>query len=166
MVQKSKWYKEVYPEKSPTPVRVTVVKMHQTITEMILFWLLWQGECSVMRDVSKKRKGTRKQGNHPIELYGSHEEGWRQVLFQTVGWSFVVSWTKKGLGDFLTFTVFLEPRARVRSKIVTIYSTLPLPPIGDYFNWFPMYRYSISLYKHKQIRICIWLYCFLKDFIF
>lgn len=80
-----------------------------------------------MRDVSKKRKWTSKQGSHQVSLMGVMRKGEDASYFRQQGGPLLFPATKKGLRYFLTFTVFLEPRAQVKFNIVTIYPKLPLP---------------------------------------
>lgn len=58
--------------------------MHQTIKELILFRLVQWGECSLMRNISKRRVtwGFIRQVYNGVihQSHGSHEERWKQLL--------------------------------------------------------------------------------------
>lgn len=63
-------------------------------------------------------------------LPGRLEEECRWFLFQTAGGSFVIFPEHKGLGDFLTFTVFLEAQGSGQVKHYHyLPQPLPTPPL-------------------------------------
>lgn len=91
------------------------------IKSMVLFRLLQQGKCSLMRTMMEKRKGVWGFKRQVVTgvvhgSYGSHEKGWTgSHLEKWEGWCFAVPGLPRE--DFLAITTFRDHRAPVKCNI-------------------------------------------------